>query len=69
MVKPENIIKDDGVKRIRYYSDKGYKIIQKETGIIYEEAIDFEDAGYTYDETNELINNIEIDTTINPSNM
>ena len=80
MVKQEEFIRKDGVKLIRYYSDEGYKIIQNETGEIYEEAVDIENAGYTYNETEEkineteetiieLINNIEIDTTINPSNM
>lgn len=56
MIKPEKIIREDGVKLIRYFSDEGYKIIQKETGEIYEEAVDLENAGYTYEETDEKIN-------------
>ena len=45
----------DGVKLSRTYSDEGKAIIQNETGIVYAEAIDVEDAPYTYTETNELI--------------
>lgn len=41
--------------RIRYYSDKGMKICQVETGTIFEEAIDLIDSSYTYTETDELI--------------
>lgn len=40
---------------IRTYSDAGYKIRQDGTGIVYDEAIDPEDSGRTYTETDELI--------------
>lgn len=36
--------------RIRHYSDKGYTIIQNETGIEYDEAIDVYPCPYTYSE-------------------
>ena len=41
----------DGVKLYRTYSDEQYKIKQVETGNIYDEAIDIENANYTYEET------------------
>ena len=47
----------DGVNLYRTYSDEGFYIIQIETGNIYDEAIDIENAPYTYEETNELIEN------------
>lgn len=37
------------------YSDEGYKIRQIETGIIYDEAIDILESTYTYEETDEPI--------------
>ena len=43
----------DGVKMFRTYSDEGKSIIQNETGIVYGEAIDVENAPYTYSESNE----------------
>ena len=49
----------DGVKLYRRYSDKGVYILQNETGIKYDEAIDVENAPYTYTETNEPIENEE----------
>ena len=45
----------DGVKLYRTYSDEQYKIKQVETGNIYDEAIDIEEANYTYVETEEKI--------------
>lgn len=45
----------DGVKLYKTYSDEDYKILQVETGNIYDEAIDIENANYTYKETNEKI--------------
>jgi len=43
--------REDGVKLYRTYSDEGFMIRQEETGILYNEAIDVEDATYTYTET------------------
>ena len=41
----------DGVVLIKTYSDEGKMLIQNETGIEYEVAIDVEDAPYTYRES------------------
>lgn len=49
----------DGVKLYRTYSDEQYKIKQVETGNIYDEAIDIENANYTYEETDILIESEE----------
>lgn len=51
--------RNDGVNLYRTYSDAGYYIIQNETSIMYDEAIDVEDAPYTYDETDTPIEIIE----------
>lgn len=45
--------RSDGVKLYRTYSDEGMQLLQNETGIVYDEAIDVEDAPYTYSETGE----------------
>lgn len=55
MIKTQKITRDDGVKLIRTYSSKGLKIRQNETGIIYDEAVDVDNAKYTYSETDEKI--------------
>lgn len=47
----------DGVNLYRTYSDEGFRIKQVETGSIYDEAIDVEDASYTYEETEEKVEN------------
>lgn len=44
-----------GVKLYRTYSDEDFKIRQIETGNIYDEAIDIENAPYTYEETDEKV--------------
>ncbi len=41
----------DGVKLYRTYSDQGMMIRQIETDALYSEAIDIENAPYTYEET------------------
>lgn len=51
--------REDGVELYRTYSDEGFKIRQIETGIVYSEAIDVENAPYTYEETDEKIEPIE----------
>lgn len=51
--------REDGVNLYRTYSDQGFMIRQNETGILYSEAIDVEDTSFTYEETNELIEDIE----------
>lgn len=45
----------DGVNLYRTYSDIGMYILQNETGIEYTEAIDVENAPYTYSETDKPI--------------
>lgn len=52
MIKTElHKTREDGVKLYRSYSDSGLMIRQVETGTQYEEAIDVEGTGYTYEET------------------
>ena len=53
IIKEEFKTRADGVKLFRTYSDEGRKIIQNETGNIYDEAIDVENAPYTYTESDE----------------
>jgi len=37
--------------RVYTYSDAGMKILQVETGIVYDDALDVPESGYTYTET------------------
>ena len=55
IVKEEYKTRSDGVKLFRTYSDESRKIVQNETGIVYAEAIDVENAPYTYCESDEVI--------------
>lgn len=41
--------------RIHIYSDAGMKILQNQTGIVYEDAMDVPGIGYTYTETDEPV--------------
>lgn len=50
----------DGVKLYRTYSDAGMMIRQNETGAEYAEAIDVENAAYTYEETDMSIDTDEL---------
>ena len=59
IVKEEYMTRADGVKLFRTYSDEGRQIIQNETGIVYSEAIDVENAPYTYSE-GEVVNDEEL---------
>ena len=43
--------RSDGVNLYRTYSDSNLMIKQVETGNVYTEAIDVENAAYTYEET------------------
>ena len=45
----------DGVNLYRTYSDTNHYIRQIETGVVYSDAVDVEDAPYTYEETEQLI--------------
>lgn len=60
IVKEEYKIRTDGVKLFRIFSDAGKKIIQNETDIVYTEAIDVENAPYTYRESDETIETEEM---------
>ena len=44
-----------GGNLIRTYSDAGYRIMQTDTGVVYDEAIDPEIVGRSYTETDDLI--------------
>lgn len=50
----------DGVNLYRTYSDSGYYIKQMPTEVVYGEAVDVEDAPYTYEETNIIIEETEV---------
>ena len=45
----------DGVKLYITYSDAEMKMEQSQTGLLYDSAIDVENAPYTYTETNEPV--------------
>lgn len=51
MIKTEYL--NDGTL-IKHYSDKGYLLLQNETGAKYSEPIDVVPCRYTYTETDEL---------------
>ena len=53
IVKEEYKTRADGVKLFRTYSEAGRDIVQNETGIVYSEAIEVENAPYTYTESTE----------------
>lgn len=55
IVKELYTIRADEVKLYRIYSDEGKQLIQNETGIVYTEAIDVENAPYTYTETGDTV--------------
>lgn len=40
----------DGVKLYRTFSDEKRKILQNETGIVFDDAVDVENAVFTYSE-------------------
>lgn len=54
----------DGIALYRTYSDEGFYIRQVETGLLYEEAIDIEDAPFTYEETDEPIVTEEVEDVL-----
>jgi len=51
MIKTEMVETDMPEPRIRHYSDKGMMIRQIETGVLYEDAVDYIPCAYTYEET------------------
>jgi hypothetical protein len=56
--------REDGVNLYRTYSDQGFMLRQIETNILYGESIDVENAPYTYEETDILIEKNERDTSL-----
>lgn len=52
MIKTEFL--NDGTL-IKHYSDAGFMLLQVETGIKYSDPVDVYPCGYTYEETDELI--------------
>ena len=66
MIKTE-ILKDGTL--IRHYSDKRMKLKQVETGFVYDEAIDVIPCKYTYEETNEIVEQGELADAINALNI
>lgn len=52
--------REDGINLYRTYSDQGL-MIEQETGAIYDAAIDIENSGHTYTETDQPIPTQEID--------
>ena len=54
IIREKFMTRADGVKLFRTYSDENRKIIQNETGVVYSEAIDVENAPYTYSESDEF---------------
>jgi hypothetical protein len=55
LIKEYFTTRKDGVNLYRNYSDAGFYILQNETGVEYAEAIDVENAPYTYTETDKPI--------------
>ena len=53
--------REDGVKLYRTYSDAGFMIQKVGTDEIYSEAIDVETATYEYIETEQKIEDIEVE--------
>ena len=51
--------REDGVNLYRTYSNSNMKILQNETGAIYDDAIDVENAPYTYSETTTPVEPVE----------
>ena len=61
IVREYYITRDDGVKLYKTYSDTNHYIKQLPTEVIYDIAIDVEDAPYTYVETeNEVVTENEL---------
>ena len=54
--------REDGVNLFRSYSDQGFYILQNETGSEYSEAVDVENAPYTYTESDKPIDMEELAT-------
>ena len=55
VIKEFYLTREDGVNLYKSYSNKGETIRKVGTDEVYDEAIDVENASYTYEETGELI--------------
>lgn len=55
IIKEYYTTRKDGVNLYRTYSDANVKIRKVGTNEVYDEAIDIEDAPFTYEETSEAI--------------
>ena len=60
IVKEFFVTRNDGVNLYKTYSTDNFYIRQIETGVEYSESIDIEDAPYTYEETDRIIEIDEI---------
>ena len=60
MIKEENFT-IGSTNFVKHYSDSGFKIKQVETGILYDEANDVVPCKYTYEESDEVIENEQSD--------
>lgn len=54
---------------VRHYSNKGMKIKQTETGLVYDEAIDLVPCQYTYKETENPVEQNELADAIHALNI
>ena len=61
MIKKEHYrTREDGVKLYRTFSDKNLQIHKVGTDEIYDEAIDVENSGYEYEETDNIIEEVDV---------
>lgn len=49
---------------VRHYSDQGFMLLQNETGIKYSDPVDVAPCRYTYTETDEPVDPVEVDSEI-----
>lgn len=56
--------REDGIKLNKTYSDEGFYIRKIGTEEVYDEAIDVENAPYTYEETDEKIKQEELEREV-----
>ena len=67
IVKSFCLTRKDGVNLYINYSDNGMKILQDQTGILYDYTVDVESAPFTYTETSEPVEDIVDPTPPAPS--
>ena len=60
MIVQEPYYLEDRTELVRTYSDINHKIIQNETGAVYDEAVDVLPLRYTYTESDEPIEDEEV---------